>query len=357
MQVSLEDFWKEVNSLKSGNLPDEAARYELFREYDPYESIPPALLHSGHLASYVITTGMIDPFDVEDLRKPATLLITLEGSVRYRDDEGNVQKFFLTRDPEKLKDINNFRDEVVIKPNSLYYLTLKPEFRIPSYIAGRFNLMIRDVYRGFLVGTGPLVDPGFHGKLSIPLHNFTNNEYTLRAEEGFVYFEFTKLSWKNPATPRRKKPTWVKSPIECQPPFPASKSKRKTLDNYLDEATTSGPAQSSIGLVIKNASKETEKATKETEKATKLFRAVTLGGTLAGLVSVASLTYTAWSLYASAQSFTLAAQTNVADSLDKINDKINSLTKDVSRIQDKMEKPSNSTHNTIDLSTPPPMDH
>ena len=50
------------------------------------------------------------------------------------------------------------------------------------------------MHRGLLLGTGPLVDPGFHGRLLIPLHNLTSDEYTIRGDEGLIWMEFTKTS-------------------------------------------------------------------------------------------------------------------------------------------------------------------
>ena len=73
---------------------------------------------------------------------------------------------------------------------------------LPEYIAARFNLHIRHVHKGILLGTGPLVDPGFSGNLLIPLHNLTDNEYKLKGGEGIIWIEFTKLSkhdfWNHP---------------------------------------------------------------------------------------------------------------------------------------------------------------
>jgi len=73
-------------------------------------------------------------------------------------------------------------------------VTLAPLLQLPDYIALRFNLKIQNVYRSLLLGTGPLVDPGFVGHLSFPLHNLTTNPYHFDAAEDVVWVEFTKLS-------------------------------------------------------------------------------------------------------------------------------------------------------------------
>ncbi|TRL36303.1 hypothetical protein FM996_05085 [Methylosinus sporium] len=78
--------------------------------------------------------------------------------------------------------------------NSIIFVETDLEFRLPDYIAIRFNLQIRHVHRGLLLGTGPLVDPGYWGKLCIPLHNLTNQDYLIPLEEGLIWVEFTKTT-------------------------------------------------------------------------------------------------------------------------------------------------------------------
>ena len=101
----------------------------------------------------------------------------------YWDPEGKSVDIFLKDD-----------EEFVLAPNSIGFITPDEFFRLPNYIAARFNLRITNVHRGLLLGTGPLVDPGFSGRLLVPLHNLTTNEYRFRQGEKFAWFEFTKLS-------------------------------------------------------------------------------------------------------------------------------------------------------------------
>ena len=257
------------------------SRYELLKEIDPYPEITPSLLHAGHVASYVMAAGIIDPFEpAKYLTKPATYLVPLEGPCRYRDTDGVAKRFYLSNDISmKDKQHDYVRNQIDLKPNSIFYLTLKPTFRIPNYIACRFNLKIREVYRGLLVGTGPLVDPGFVGQLSIPIHNFTNQTYTLRADEGFVYFEFTKLFWKNPSA---KNLSWVRPQIDFQPPFPESKREKQTLDDYLAAATGGGPPTNELMIQIEEA----KKRTKNLESLLSQYRSL---GIVAGVVLIVTV--------------------------------------------------------------------
>ncbi|MGH2757218.1 MAG: dCTP deaminase domain-containing protein, partial [Actinomycetota bacterium] len=177
-----------ASSVGFADSPEDAARrYEQWKTEDPFsDEIVPALLNSGDIADYVAATGMVHPF-VPNKRKlkPASYEVDLLGKCvsfvgpRRQD----IQVSEIQRD-----------QEFVLRENEIAFVQLEPTFRLPEYIALRFNLKIRHVYRGLLLGTGPLVDPGFVGHLWIPLHNLTSNEYVLRGGEGLVWMEFTKLS-------------------------------------------------------------------------------------------------------------------------------------------------------------------
>jgi deoxycytidine triphosphate deaminase len=306
----------------STDLPTADERYKLLETIDPYPEIPPSLLHSGHLASYAVMTGMIEPFDLAALQKPATYLVPLEGPVRYRDTKGQYQRFYLSSDPTVRNVELDVRSELILEQNSLCYVSLQPTFRMPAYIAGRFNLLIRDVYRGLLVGTGPLVDPGFMGRLSIPLHNFTSNEYPLMAGEGFVYFEFTKLSWTNGDQPRATA-SWLKPPIAVQPPFPGSKNARRTIDDYLSPATHGLPAENAVGTEIRRLSGTSEEIARMTETIAQRTQFFTVAG-FAGIVGLVIVTLaaviTGWQVYLGAQQVVQAAKADTDNAAGKTAD-------------------------------------
>ena len=141
------------------------ARFEATRGADPFPDIQPALLNTADLLDYVAATGMIHPFEIpaeeSEMLKPASCGIRLAGDVVYWDTEKVAE--------QKVKRTLEPGEDLTLKRNSIVYVTLEPMLRLPDYIAARFNLTIRDIYRGILVGTGPLVDPGFTGRLSLPL--------------------------------------------------------------------------------------------------------------------------------------------------------------------------------------------
>ena len=48
------------------------------------------------------------------------------------------------------------------------------------------------VHRGLLLGTGPIVDPGFQSRILIPIHNFSNQPVRISYGDRFISVEFTK---------------------------------------------------------------------------------------------------------------------------------------------------------------------
>lgn len=179
---------KKANAAMQVPVNEARERHLLHRESDPFPSIAPALLNSAHIADYVFTTGMISPFHPERL-KSASYEVPLLGPYVYVDNKGRKKTGVLKEG-----------DEITVAKNSITFLTVEPTFRLPDYIALRHNLKIDHVYKGLLVGTGPLIDPGFVGRISLPLHNLTENDYTFKGGEGIIWVEFTKLS-KIPGAP------------------------------------------------------------------------------------------------------------------------------------------------------------
>ena len=190
LQEKLEDK-KLVENIFPEDDTDASKRFQLFSAMDPYPDIKPALLNSADILKYIITTGMLYPFDIKQL-EGASYEVKLAGKVVYWTDKGKkvVKKIVENPDSENPEEAREF----VLEKNSIAFVTLEPMFRIPDYLALRFNLKISHIYKGLLLGTGPLVDPGFVGKLSIPLHNLTGNSYKFEYGKGMIQLEFTKLS-------------------------------------------------------------------------------------------------------------------------------------------------------------------
>jgi len=278
---------------------DAARRFDVWRDKDPFLEIPSALLNTRDVLDYIAATGMICPFrpDLNDLTrtlKPATCAIPIGGlTLWWRDDPDDVRR------PEELsRELVQEGDGFIIEKNSIVYVTLEPFFRIPDYIAARFNLKIQSVYRGLLVGTGPLVDPGFVGRLSVPVHNLTSNDYHYRYGEPLVWMEFTKLS---PIEKWQRRDEAVDLPqrgVGRYVEFPARKRNNLTVQDYLRHAHD-GPILSSIPVLVTRAQQSAEAAKASVEDYQRRFRNVSIGVGLGVVLAVAAIVLASWQLWKS----------------------------------------------------------
>ncbi len=226
-------------------------RYERTISVDPFPAIAPSLLNSSDIFHYVCATGMVHPY-VPELLKSASYAARVGEKFVYWNENGDLEE-------RNLKE-----DEVFdLKPNSIAFITTEEKFRLPDYMAIRFNLKINNVHRGILLGTGPIVDPGFVGHLLVPLHNLTTNVYRFRRGEKVIWIEFTKTSPNRNWDPRsgdvekyyRQKNKFV--------PFPDHKKNLKVWD-YFEDAHK-GPIRSSIPETLKE-SLDAAKTAKETTR-------------------------------------------------------------------------------------------
>ena len=217
---------------------DEAiAKYKKYKSRDPFPKVPCALLNSADIADYVEATGMIEPFYKGKL-KSASYEAAIAGTCKYWDESGKPV----------VKQLDAEHKDFELPPNSIAFVEIEPAFRLPDYIAVRFNLKITHVYRGLLLGTGPLIDPGFEGKIFIPLHNLTANPYTFSYREDLIWMEFTKVSLHSSWDGKEGRLPRVGEYV----PFPENK-KNKPLDYYLHKATKGKKVVSSIPAGIKEA--------------------------------------------------------------------------------------------------------
>jgi deoxycytidine triphosphate deaminase len=252
-----------------------AARFERWRNTDPFPGVKPALLNAADLLDYIATVGMFSPYEIPHGRehewvKPASCGIRCSGeyiSYDYPRDS--------SADPEPREGKVDKANRLKLPPNSITYLQPDTFLRLPNYLAARFNLTIREIHRGILVGTGPLVDPGYVGQLLIPLHNLTNNTYTIQWDEPVIWVEFTKLS-HNSSWGTGHGPPRVASFVPYR-----KREKRETAPEYLDHANEGRPIVSSV-RDIDQRSQRTEKRVQET-------RRISLGTAAAVLALIAAL--------------------------------------------------------------------
>lgn len=227
------------------------ARATQFLNLDPFPSIVPALLSSAEIEDYARITAMIHPFAKKDLKSASYSISAIKRQIIWDEN-----------DKYKVTELNGEKD-YEFPANSISFIQLQHKLRLPHYIAARFNLTITHVHRGLLLGTGPLIDPGFAGQLLIPIHNLTSAPYRLKADEPLIWLEFTKT-------------TWVQGPPKVGQldddnnlvfhrrgtftPFSEDK-KNRDYRVYLDRANRLNPIRSSIPTMAAKAETAANRAT------------------------------------------------------------------------------------------------
>lgn len=222
-------------------------RYNRYQSEDPFPDIKSSLLNSADFEDYIRVVGMIHPYHSKN-KKPATYGLRLLGPVIYWNESS-----------KRIKSEIKEGDKFILPSNSIAFVTLEQEIRLPDYIAVRFNLKIKNIYRGILLGTGPIIDPGFCGRLSIPLHNLTSNDYEFEGGETLIWMEFTKVSDNK---------RWINRSESVVPQgaykeFDRDGREGRTVEDYLKEAY-----HGSIESSLPNLAKETKEAIKTTQKIT-----------------------------------------------------------------------------------------
>jgi len=119
-------------------------------------------------------------FKPENLRPAA---YTLRVGPKFVDSKGRIGKLDATKK-------NYFK----MQPNSIVYVSTLEKLDLPYYIAARFNLRVKWVYRGILLGTGPQVEPGYRGYLSCPLYNLTDRPIKIEYAQDFATIDFERTT-------------------------------------------------------------------------------------------------------------------------------------------------------------------
>jgi len=211
--------------------------------------------------------------------------------------------------------------EFVLEANSIAFVEVEPTFRLPDYMAIRFNLKITHVHRGILLGTGPLVDPGFVGRLLIPLHNLTTNRYHFRCGEGLIWIEFTKTSALPPA---HRVP--LDEELAQHGQFQSFPQEKHNLppEEYLRRASPHSPIRSSIPQALQEGQQAAVRAAagarataRSVRRMRRWFFGVSLLGVAGLLIALAAAVVPTWSLVSDAVNIVNDAQTQLRADLQR----------------------------------------
>ncbi len=276
---------------------------------DPLPDVASSMLNSADIVRYANKGCLVHPFSKDgNSLNPATYTIPFLGTLYLWEQDGD------SRAPDEIPITE--RKRVRLPKNSITYLETGVEFRLPQYIAVRFNLHIRHVHRGILLGTGPIVDPGFVGPLLIPLHNLTANDYDIIGGDPFLWVEFTKLT---------RHEYWTRPPSSIADPPPKDlvvfRSRKQGLKahQYLDKAGvgTTGVVSAFKGELY-SLRKSTLAAEESAKDASTYTRNLTLAGGVGVIVAVAALVFAAYELFQN----NAEMATGIHDRLDRIERQI-----------------------------------
>jgi deoxycytidine triphosphate deaminase len=238
---------------------DEAIeKYKMYNSLDPFPDILPAFLNYSDAHNYIQTVGMVWPYDRKKQLNGVTLSLSIGDSAVYWNEKNE----------KILKDIKK-DGEFVLKSNSIAFIQILEELRLPAYIIVRFNLRVTNTYRGLLLGTGPIVDPGFDGKINIPIHNLTNNDYVFAHGEPLIEMEFTKISphslWRKEIHEDKKEQRY-EGYEGWTPKFDKVKPSDRDVFYYLRRANQGRSIQSSLPPLVHNTTTAVQKVEKVSDK-------------------------------------------------------------------------------------------
>lgn len=332
---------------KMGCPEDAEERFQEWKDKDPYPHIPPALLNSADIHDYVETTGMMYPYCPRLMK-----------SSSYEARIGD-KAFFWGDDSERIQIKLDKTSPVELKPNSLVFIETKEEFRLPPYMAIRFNLRITNVHRGLLLGTGPLVDPGFKGKLLIPIHNLTQNTYSFYGDDKFIWIEFTKIS-RNDIWDQKLRETVSQHGV--YEPFPESK-KNKSPSDYFEKANKGNSIRNAIPAALVKIQKKADAAEEQAgtaDEAAATAQKTVKVYTVGGMLGVAAILAAVFSLIYNSVGLSNDVSNTISDFRDKFGEntrtkiagqqnQIDALEKQIGALRNQLNR-----YKTLQTRPPPP---
>lgn len=295
---------------------------------DPYqEIIKPSLLNKHDIVKYVSKTGMIFPFYTEKLKSASYEVPVGNEFVRWtKDKDGKIYK-------EHKKNLST-NVCIPLERNSITFVDVDATFYIPYYIALRFNLSITHVHRGILLGTGPLIDPGFCGKIMIPIHNLTNNDYYLRPGKTLIAVEFTKLTPDEILMTKKDDiSAWYKENI---------KKEGLTFSDFFGMALPHGisSVESSIGRYIDEAEKSVKHVEKKSEAGVNAVKRSANIVSGAAFIALLALLFGLIAAYIQIQGVVAEVNKYVSDATHQYNSTIKELSSKIDKLSVQIENAS-----------------
>jgi deoxycytidine triphosphate deaminase len=292
-----------------GNLEEAEQLAKSARLIDPFPKISPSLLNKHDIIKYVSMTGMIFPFDPIDLKSASYEVKTGKEFIRWvRNKDGNLNK-------EHRYDLSN-HEKIPLIRNSITFVDVDATFFIPFYIALRFNLSITHVHRGLLLGTGPLIDPGFNGKIMIPIHNLTNNDYYLKPGSPLIAVEFTKVTSDEILQVLEVRKSTPELEEKIEKIYKKNIKAKLDFNEYLLKALPDGinSVESSVGIYINEASQ----ASKVYQRRLEIFNYSVMVGFIIFILTFAASIYQIYNLTSDVNKYVADTENNFRKEIDDV---------------------------------------
>lgn len=101
---------------------------------------------------------------------------------------------YLKGDDGCIKNLDHNNPNLVLQAGDSAIVESLEIVRLPSFIAGRFDLRVKYFFQGVVLSNGPQVDPGYHGRLFCLLMNTSTKPIEFRKGHHFATIEFTQLA-------------------------------------------------------------------------------------------------------------------------------------------------------------------
>jgi deoxycytidine triphosphate deaminase len=137
------------------------------------------------------------------------------GDEYYRDET----VFYLPSRANAPKDAQS--DYVEIPPFEVVVIKTRETLCLPRFLIGRWNIVVKQAYRGLLWVGGPQVDPGYVGHLFCPIYNLSDKHVRLEEREEIALIDFVKTTpfpYKDyPEYHRHDAPKWIRQGVTDKP--------------------------------------------------------------------------------------------------------------------------------------------
>jgi len=151
----------------------ELDRLNHFQEFTAAKVANPGVLLADEIERCCRLYRLIDPFSKEQLK-----------AASYRLTVGS--RYSLGGKRQVLKE----SDQITIPPFQVVVIQTAETLSLPRDMIARWNIKVKQAYRGLVWAGGPQVDPGYVGHLFCPIYNLSNEEVAVAYGEEIAVIDF-----------------------------------------------------------------------------------------------------------------------------------------------------------------------